>query len=89
MKPPYNSTSEILTSSTYQVHQHRFQLFTNETYRNNKPSAKAEGLLFLYLINYLCASIFFTKLAFGCAPTNLSTTSPFFTNKIAGILVIP
>jgi len=89
MKPPYNLTSEMLTSSIDRVHQHRFQLFTNETNRNNKPSAKAEGLKFLILINYLCSSIFFTKLAFGCAPTNLSTTSPFFTNKIAGMLVIP
>jgi hypothetical protein len=89
MKPPYTLTSEILTSSIDRVYKHRFQLFTNETYRNNKPSTKAEGLLFPILINYLCASIFFTKLAFGCAPTNLSTTSPFFTNKIAGILVIP
>jgi hypothetical protein len=38
---------------------------------------------------YLCCSIFFTKFALGCAPTNLSTTSPFLINKMAGMEVMP
>ena len=41
------------------------------------------------LRNYFKASIFFTKFPFGCEPTSLSTTLPPFTNRIAGMLVMP
>lgn len=56
----------------------------------NKTRFKMKRVSIIYVIkSYMCCSIFFTKLPFGCAPTNLSTTWPFFTKRIAGIEVIP
>ena len=42
-----------------------------------------------YLFYQISASIFFTKLLLGCAPTSLSTTLPPLINRIAGMEVMP
>jgi len=64
--------------------------FITNLIKNKKADGKIHQPFYLHkLIAYSKAFNLASKVAFGTAPTCLSTTSPFLMNKIVGMFLIP